>query len=109
MNLDGFVIDSFKYAMDDWGYNFMGLKDYAYRGEGWFTNKNYYWWETQKSIDLFSVEGKFLSFFLKAKSPYIRPMGHGLLKKRPTTGKWPHGMDSPCMSSLLSKPIGISF
>jgi hypothetical protein len=86
MNLDGFVIDSFKYAMDDWGYNFIGLKDYVYRSEDWFTNKNYYWWEIQKAIDLFSVENEFLSFFLKAKSPYIRPMGHGLLKKRPPKG-----------------------
>lgn len=86
MYLDGFVIDSFKYALDDWGYDFIGLKDYAFRDEQWFSNENYAWYETQKVIDLFSVEGEFLSFFLPAKSPYIRPMGHGLLKKRPPKG-----------------------
>ncbi|MGA1791060.1 MAG: hypothetical protein ACMUIM_06215 [bacterium] len=86
MNLDGFVIDAFKYALDDWGYDFTGLKDYACRDDGWFVNGNYAWWETQKAIDLFSVKNEFLSFFLRAKSPFIRPKAHGLLKKQPPKG-----------------------
>jgi len=86
MNLDGFVIDSYKYAMDDWGYNFLGLKDYVYRNNEYFTNKNYSWWETQKAIDLFSIKDSFISFFLRGKSPYLRVPGHSLLKKRPPKG-----------------------
>ncbi|MBN2374149.1 hypothetical protein JXL19_10215 [bacterium] len=86
MSMDGFVIDAFKYAMDDWAYDFLGLKDYACRSEGWFTNENYAWWETQKAIDLFIQKRSFLSFFLKAKSPFLRPEGHSIFKKSPPKG-----------------------
>ena len=81
MAMDGFVVDAFKYALDDQYYDFLGITDYAYRDVSWFSSDNYALWEAKKANSIYSTKKDFLSFYLKGRSPYKRAPGHSLQKR----------------------------
>ena len=81
MAMDGFVVDAFKYALDDQQYDFLGVTDYAHRSTSWFSAENYSLWEARKAASVHSIQPDFLSFYAKGKSPYKRAAGHSLQKR----------------------------
>ena len=81
MAMDGFVVDAFKYALDDQQYDFIGISDYSYRNTSWFGSQNYSLWEANKAISRYSNKKNFLSFYVPGRSPYKRAPGHSLQKK----------------------------
>jgi len=81
MAMDGFVVDAFKYALDDQQYDFLGISDYSYRQTSWFGSQNYPLWEANKAISRYSNKKDFLSFYVPGRSPYKRAPGHSLQKK----------------------------
>ncbi|MEW5803232.1 MAG: hypothetical protein AB1847_14135 [bacterium] len=81
MAMDGFVVDAFKYALDDQQYDFLGISDYTFRNTSWFGSQNYSLWEAQKAISRYSNKKDFLSFYVPGRSPYKRAPGHSLQKK----------------------------
>ncbi|MEW6378132.1 MAG: hypothetical protein AB1611_00845 [bacterium] len=81
MAMDGFVVDAFKYALDDQQYDFLGISDYAFRHKGWINSDNYPLWEANKATSRYSNGKDFLSFYVPAISPYKRAPGHSLQKK----------------------------
>ncbi|MGA1868935.1 MAG: hypothetical protein ACMUJM_10350 [bacterium] len=82
MGMDGFVVDAFKYALDDQQYDFLGISDYAARENiEWFSPYYYSLWEAKKATSAYSNGEYFISFYVKGKSPYKRAPGHSLQKK----------------------------
>ncbi len=81
MSMDGFVVDAFKYALDDQQYDFLGVSDYAYRSTKWFDSGNYALWEAKKATSIYSTKKDFLSFYVRGRSPYKRALGHSLQKR----------------------------
>ncbi|MGA1823691.1 MAG: hypothetical protein ACMUIP_03430 [bacterium] len=82
MGMDCFVVDAFKYALDDQQYNFLGVADYALRENTVLSRSfNYSLWEAKKATSIYSNGDYFLSFYVKGKSPYKRAPGHSLQKK----------------------------
>lgn len=81
MAMDGFVVDAFKYALDDQQYDFLGVSDYAHRGTSWFSTENYSVWEARKAISVYTTRKDFISFYVEGASPYKRAPGHSLQKK----------------------------
>jgi len=81
MAMDGFVVDAFKYALDDQQYDFLGISDYSFRHTGWFSPDNYSLWEANKATSRYSTKKDFISFYVKGRSPYKRAPGHSLQKK----------------------------
>ncbi|MGA1875482.1 MAG: hypothetical protein ACMUIA_07730 [bacterium] len=96
MAMDGFVVDAFKYALDDQQYEFLGISDYAFRDTSWFGSENYPLWEAKKAKSIYTTQRDFFSFYVTGRSPYKRAPGHSL-QKRPI----PKGM--PIITAVYAK------
>lgn len=71
---EGGLIDFYRYALTAGQYDFMLVADHQYGGDN-VPGVEYNWWRTEKSEDIFRVEGRFLPLFGTERSlPY--PNGH---------------------------------
>ncbi|MBI3693320.1 MAG: hypothetical protein HY238_00560 [Acidobacteria bacterium] len=71
---DGSLLDFFRYAFSAGQYDFMMVADHQYGGASGI-GLEYNWWRTEKSEDIFLVEGRFWPLFGTERSvPY--PNGH---------------------------------
>ena len=71
---DGALIDFYRYAITAGQYDFMLVADHQYGGD-YVPGVEYNWWRTEKSEDIFLVDGRFWPLFGTERSlPY--PNGH---------------------------------
>lgn len=71
---EGALIDFYRYALTAGNYDFMMVADHQYGGDS-VPGVEYNWWRTEKSEDIFLVEGRFWPLFGTERSlPY--PNGH---------------------------------
>ena len=71
---DGALIDFYRYAITAGQYDFMLVADHQYGGDN-VPGVEYNWWRTEKSEDIFLVDGRFWPLFGTERSlPY--PNGH---------------------------------
>ncbi|MGH9664974.1 MAG: hypothetical protein ACRD9L_11170, partial [Bryobacteraceae bacterium] len=67
---DGSLIEAYRYAMDSAGFDYLAVTDHQNGYDQEFT-----WWQNQKLVDLFFVDGKFVPLYAYERSvPY--PNGH---------------------------------
>jgi hypothetical protein len=69
-NRDGSLFDSYRYAMDAAGFEFLGVCDHQ-AGQ----SIPYHWWMIQKAVDLFTIPGKFAPLYSYERS-LSWPNGH---------------------------------
>lgn len=67
---DGSLIEAYRYALDSAAFDYLAVTDHQNGYDQEFT-----WWQNQKLVDLFFVDGKFVPLFAYERSvPY--PNGH---------------------------------
>ncbi len=84
MNYDGSLMDTYRYAIDAAGLDFLAISDHdqdllkhRYSREGQGPLQDYAWWRSQKYCDLFTIKGKFLPIYgYEHGGSYRRRGGH---------------------------------
>jgi len=66
---DGSLADAYRYALDAAGFDYLAVTDHNYG------DNEYSWWRTQKSADLFRLEGRFVPLYAYERSVNY-PNGH---------------------------------